>query len=552
MKYTVLVCLCFSILVAGCINGRTPTSVVIPTDTPTATQAQFTPTPRITLLPTWTPSATTPLLPTRTPLSTLTVLSTQGARESFLPTGLPVGLSTELLIDRPTYAQLAKPANLVTLKYDPVIWSINTSYPTILMGYSLVHRSIYDCKLEPLVVKNTEGYQVESYSRPLGSTKYEIARLGQSGVLSFANYCTGEGEDHTCYQLSPGADHGACTEAAEEVLSTYKLIANPFYAAVPESPNHWLCQDQSGTEGLCQISYSVPLNALAFTGDGRAWAAGDDGLLYERTGTAWSEVASPSTHPLYDLSFSNPGDGWAVGAGAQVLHWDGNSWSEILPYHGPGEGPGGSTQMLYSVDALSPRDVWMVGAMKDINGKTQPYGLHWNGTDLVEESAFPACNCGLNAVITLGVNEAIAVGGSDLGAIAFQWDGKTWSETLIPGADRLYALTQASDGTLWTAGIEAARDQSDTRGALFHLDGSTWQRIATPPLTGGIYALAVSPTGQVILGGDYTALLTNLTWQPIVTSIAGYGYIADIESDLQGTIWALTRSGNIFRLRINP
>jgi hypothetical protein len=177
--------------------------------------------------------------------------------------------------------------------------------------------------------------------------------------------------------------------------------------------------------------------------------------------------------------------------------------------------------------------------------------LHWDGTDLIEQDSFPECNCGLNAVLSLGADDVLTVGGSDLGAIALHWDGTVWTSTVIPGADNLYALSQSADGTIWTAGIEVARDLSDTRGTLFHWDGSIWQRYALPPLTGGVYALTVLPGGQIILGGEFTALGSNLAWEPITTSIAGYGWIMDIEIDSQSTVWALTHSGNLFRLEIS-
>jgi hypothetical protein len=393
---------------------------------------------------------------------------------------------------------------------------------------------------------------VEHYTRPLGTTTYEIARVSQSGELIFANYCTGEGGDYTCYQVTPGADHEACIQAVEAVLTTYELIPNPFFGSLASAPNQWLCESEAGESGLCQISYSVPLNALAFTADGQAWAAGDDGLIYHRMASTWSEAPSPSTHPIYDLSFTSPSDGWAVGEGAQLLHWDGNAWTEVLPYHGPGEGPGGSTQVLYAVDANSATDAWMVGSMQGVDGKYVPYAIHWDGTDLIEQDSFPECNCGLNAVLIRGTDDVYAVGGSDLGAIAFHWDGSVWSATLVLGADHLYALSQSADGSLWAAGYEVARDLSDTRGVLYHWDGSTWQRVAMPPLTGGVYSLAVPPSGQIILGGDFTALRSGLSWQPILTGIAGYGWIIDIEPDYLGDIWALTHSGNIFKLEITP
>jgi hypothetical protein len=454
-------------------------------------------------------------------------------------------------VDRPTADQLPKPANLVTLQYDPSVWSLNTSYPTKYMGYSLTHRAIYNCLLEPSTDKVAEGYEAEHYNRPLGAITYKIDRLSQAGQLIFADYCTGEGEDSTCYQVTPGDDHQACTQAAETVLSTYRLVPNPFFGQVTTSPNHWVCQDAAGTIGLCSISYSIPLNTLAFTPDGQAWAAGNDGILLHRQGNAWNEISSPSIYPLYELSFSSQANGWTVGAGAQVLKWDGNTWKEVLPYHGPGEGPGGSTQVLYGVDAYTTNNAWMVGIITGIDGKNSPHALHWDGSDLVEENNFPECNCGLNTVLVLGQDNVFAAGGSDLGAMIFHWDGSIWSGTLIKGADNFYSLIQARDGTLWAGGIEVARNQLDTRGAIFRWDGMQWLRVAVPPLTGGIYSLSVLPTGQLVLGGDFTALRSGLDWQPITTDIAGFGWIADIEQDPQNTLWALTHSGNIFKLVIS-
>ncbi len=532
----------FSFLLASCAS---PTLTSTPTSAP-ATPIPPSPTKRIVMLPTWTPSPTPPRKPSPTPRDTATALVTPGGiydSHAIVPSALTI----ETLLDRPTYAQLAKPANLISMQYNPSIWMLNSYYPTSYMGFSLSNRSIFDCRLEPSVGKGVEGYEVEKYNRPIGSTPYQIARVSLGGELLFANYCTGSETDYTCYQMTPGVDHDACSQAAEEVLATYKLIPNPFFS-VNSSTNRWMCQDQAGPVGVCLISYSVPLNALAFSPDGQAWAVGDDGIILHREGPIWKEVSSPAIHPLYDLSFSSASSGWAVGEGAVVLQWNGNAWSETLPYHGPGEGPGGSTQVLYAVDAYSKNDVWLVGSMKGIDGKFSPYALHWNGTDLVEQNEFPDCNCGLNTVLVLGNNDVYAAGGSDLGAMVYHWDGTEWTSVMLPGADHLYTLSQAIDGSTWAAGIEVARDQSDTRGAVFQWDGTQWQRISLPPLTGGIYAINTLPTGQVVLGGDFTALRSGLTWQSISTDIAGYGWIVDIEQDPQGSVWALTHSGNIFKL----
>ncbi|OGO26319.1 MAG: hypothetical protein A2136_01855 [Chloroflexi bacterium RBG_16_54_11] len=418
------------------------------------------------------------------------------------------------------------------------------------MGYALTHQLIYDCKLDPTIGSSSEGFQVERYNRPLGGTTFRIARVSQAAVLEYANYCAGEDEAATCYHVTPGDDHETCIADAEEILSTFELIPNPFLEPLVTAPNHWLCQDEAGVNGHCTISYSVPLNALAFTNNGEGWAAGDDGLIYRLSGQTWAEVVSPSAESIYDLSFSSATNGWAVGVGPGVLHWDGNEWSEILPGNAPEEDQGGFPRVMYAVDAASDDDTWMVGTMKALDAKYTPYVMHWDGTELRAVNDFPGESSGLNAVLILGENDVLAVGGSSLGAMSYRWDGSNWTPSPVTGADMLYALRRAPDGTVWAAGIEYARDQSDTRGALFRWDGTAWQKIALPPLTGGIYQLALLPTGQIALGGDFTVLWSSTEWQPIIAGLAGYGWIADIETDAQGVTWALTHSGNLFRLEV--
>ncbi len=46
----------------------------------------------------------------------------------------PAEFSTELLIDRSAFAQLAKPANLVTMEFDPYVWGLNNPLPHNIYG----------------------------------------------------------------------------------------------------------------------------------------------------------------------------------------------------------------------------------------------------------------------------------------------------------------------------------------------------------------------------------------------------------------------------------
>ena len=125
-----------------------PTRTAIPpTDEPTMVQA--TTTKRFQMLPTWTPSPTPPRKATPTPRNTSTPLIPPGGAIGSLVTNMPPGRSVEVLLDRPTYALLAKPANLVSMQYNPGVWMLNSYYPSSYMGYSLSNRSIFGCTSMP-------------------------------------------------------------------------------------------------------------------------------------------------------------------------------------------------------------------------------------------------------------------------------------------------------------------------------------------------------------------------------------------------------------------
>ena len=172
MKRLSIIIVGIGLLLASCATPATLSTSSL--TTPTASQPSRT--PRNLMLPTWTPAPTTPPKPTRTPRNTSTPVSTQGARGISNPTIL----TSEMLIDRPTYSRQVKPINLVSMEYDPTAWKLNSYYPTASMGYSLNNRAIYDCRLEPSLGMGAEGYEVEQYNRPIGATTFQIA-VGKPG-----------------------------------------------------------------------------------------------------------------------------------------------------------------------------------------------------------------------------------------------------------------------------------------------------------------------------------------------------------------------------------
>ncbi len=74
---------------------------------------------------------------------------------------------------------------------------------------------------------------------------------------------------------------------------------------------------------------------------------------------------NPPSTVLYDVAAPSEDDAWAVGLYPDedslqeplTEHWDGTKWSFV-----PAPSPGDPNSVFFSVTALSPRNIWAVGA----------------------------------------------------------------------------------------------------------------------------------------------------------------------------------------------
>jgi hypothetical protein len=157
---------------------------------------------------------------------------------------------------------------------------------------------------------------------------------------------------------------------------------------------------------------------------------------------AWSVYAAPNpntTGYLFDVSAVSATDVWAAGTrrvsgqNGQTLtqHWDGIQWSEV-----PSPNIAGAETSLYSVEAVSPTQVWAAG--------------NWS-------------------------NPSFFTGGMFM----VRWDGAQWAT--VPGlplanTGRLFGLGSSSPSNVWSVG-----DYRDNTGRLLpltiHWDGATWSSI---------------------------------------------------------------------------
>ena len=96
-------------------------------------------------------------------------------------------------------------------------------------------------------------------------------------------------------------------------------------------------------------------------------------------------MATPNVGPNFNTLFSVTslnGHAWAVGVHlddqyrdrALVEHWDGTEWTVVdVPQ------PGSERDLLYSVSARTPSDIWAVGDQQGADGKFRTLAEHWDG-----------------------------------------------------------------------------------------------------------------------------------------------------------------------------
>jgi hypothetical protein len=187
-------------------------------------------------------------------------------------------------------------------------------------------------------------------------------------------------------------------------------------------------------------------------------------------GSVWQNVSVP--HPgrysaLRAIDAVSASDIWAVGEfdnnGNQqtlTLHWNGSTWTRVPS---PNDGP--YLQYMFSVEALSSNDVWVVGYHLAVFGFTEPYqtsAFHWNGTSwqVVPSPDVNQQNNYLFSVSGTGGSDVWAVGfwdtGTALRTLTEHWNGTSWSVVQSPNAhstiDELLGVAAISPSNVWAVG----------------------------------------------------------------------------------------------------
>jgi hypothetical protein len=262
--------------------------------------------------------------------------------------------------------------------------------------------------------------------------------------------------------------------------------------------------------------------------DGTAWAVGQSctsgcgtssqvapPMILRWNGASWSQVpltGAPKDALLLSVSAGPGGAAWAAGYSCTsgcgttsaanvplVLHWNGRAWVRTpVPgsYHaadisGVAAAPGGTA--------------WAVGefcasACGTTSQQVRTLVLHWNGTAWsLASSPSPGEQADLDRVSTGPAGTAWAVGHycasgcgtttEDDKTLILRWNGRAWSETPSPNAERVTSLNDvavAPDGTAWAVGVSCVAscgtDSQQVKMVILRWNGRAWA--AAGPVSG--------------------------------------------------------------------
>lgn len=240
------------------------------------------------------------------------------------------------------------------------------------------------------------------------------------------------------------------------------------------------------------------LRGISAVSSNDIWAVGSIDPLAELiehwNGQTWSVIStSGQGDALNGVTAVSRNNAWAVGsffdsnstAHILIQHWNGQTWSTFTTAD-----PGPQNNTLLAVTSTSAQDVWAVGGYTDAALANMGLVEHWNGhtwqaiTGLNPAGSTNATLSGISAVSPQNV-WAVGAAANALNNFATwveHWDGHTWqrvSSPEYPGAtDSILNVVAAvpHDEDVWAVGI-AFTSSSELVEAW---NGSAWNVVPTP------------------------------------------------------------------------
>jgi hypothetical protein len=236
----------------------------------------------------------------------------------------------------------------------------------------------------------------------------------------------------------------------------------------------------------------IALNGIALSGPNQGWAVGGvsaqpsgfsvDGQLFHLDNGVWSEVPSPTQHPLRAVALASSSEGWAVGDHGTILHLARGVWSVAtspLPVD------------LQTIALVSPTEGWASGNSQALG--TRLLHLHKGVWTAAPDTPLPI----IESLALASATEGWAVGS---GAVLRLHNG-VWRAVAIPSSLAwLWGVALVTPAEGWAVGVGSPTSHAGC--VLLHLvDGEA--HVAACPIDSPLLAVAfASPSDGWAVGAD--------------------------------------------------
>lgn len=239
----------------------------------------------------------------------------------------------------------------------------------------------------------------------------------------------------------------------------------------------------------------------------------------------------PGTFGLFDVAAVSPADVWAVGARwgntgqPPVARWTGDGWNAVEPPVIPDFRYG-----FMAIDAVSARDVWAVGNGAPVSdlGSVPVVGHYDGATWSVTPVPTASSSDTLTDVDMLSATNGWAVGWrgtTELLPLVMRWRNGRWATMSLPpvgdGSALLEHVHARAGNDVWAVGA-----QGDSA-LVMHFDGTRWSRIEVPD-SGAADAFNTLSSVTAVSAGEVWAVGDSCVWgwngnecQPLILRLSG-------------------------------
>lgn len=203
-----------------------------------------------------------------------------------------------------------------------------------------------------------------------------------------------------------------------------------------------------------------------------------DGIPPCGAGTVCAEQVKPTTQTLFGMFAISPTDIWAVGAAGTTIHYDGTGWQSV-PVPAPN-----NSMYLNAVWGSGPNDVWAVGEVGLI--------LHYNGTSWAVSPSSAMYD--LNGIWGFSPTNIVTCGSQ---AYCYRWNGSAWGDLSPAGTTKFYGIWGSSPTDIWAGGAG---------GTIYHYTGS-WSTQAAPGTTADLTSVWGRSASEIYMGGTSGTIL---------------------------------------------